>query len=177
MTRGWVRSVAHKAIKDEWVAPFHVFPSFVMFVGAVIVWWAPHLIIALPPDVPYNDTGQYFSGSYDSLSYLGWLGLSVVCPALVMLSYWLPGHVNNSRYFSILIRFGGDVGLLFALAALDFSTIKIVSDAALYRQVLFIGYICFVATMVVRDIYLIVATELLAGKLEHDKCVPPEGQD
>jgi hypothetical protein len=174
VTRGRIAKTLRKGLKDNLVAPFHVFPSFVMLIGALIVWWAPHLVVTLPLDTEAS-VGEYFSGGYDSPSYLAWLGLSIGGPALVILSYWLPTHINHSRAFCLYIRFAGDAAALFALLALDSSTIKIVSDQVLYRQVLFIGYVFFVALMVLRDVYLIVATEVLAGKLEHDKSA--EGQD
>lgn len=172
--RAWFR----EGFKDYRAAPFHCFPMFFAFAAAIAMWIAPHLLV-LPLDVNYNDTGQFYDGGYDAPSYGAWLCLAIASPALVMLSYWLPGHRHGSRYMCLWFRFAGDSGTLFALLALDLSTIKVVSDQGLYRQILFAGYICFVAAMLVRDVVMIVESNRLANRIDERRAAQSaaEGQD
>jgi hypothetical protein len=159
------------AIKDEHAAPYHIGPYLVMFLAAVVALLVA-IFSSLPPDLP-APRGKYYSGDYNSVSLWFWMGLSLLCPLLVFVSYWLPTRVHDSRYFSILLRFGGDGGQLFVLASLEVSTIKLASDSIVYRHVLFYGFILFCAVMLIRDIALIVATERLAHRMEQDR--PVEG--
>lgn len=158
-------------VKDENIGPYHVGPYCLFLVATVLAALTP-VFTSLPFDTPPLD---HFSGEYAVIFFWTWVALAMVCPLLVMVSYWLPGVVNDSRYFAIWLRFGGDVGQLFVLLALEVVTFQFTSVEAVYRQTLFLGYVIFTLLMATRDVFLIVATERLAGQIEHDKC--SEGQD
>lgn len=168
-----LKRILQSATKDENIVAYHVGPYVVMLIGAVVTAFIP-LVSTIPPDSPYGGAGHYYAGTYNSISFWVWVWLSILCPVMVMASYWLPTQVHDSRYFSILLRLGGDLGQLFVLASLEFSTIKIANDGAVYRHILFYGYVIFILTMLVRDGFLVVATERLAMKMERDK--RPEGR-
>lgn len=155
--------------QDENVSALHSAVYLVLFLGAAVVILVPFLIEPdLPLDLPPQGGlagSEYFSGGYSSPSFWVWAISSLSCPALVWLSYWLPNRVHDSRYFSILLRFAGDAGQLFVLLALEVDTIKLNTSLAIYRQILLVGFVVFVAGMVVRDIALIVASERMMNRI------------
>lgn len=163
-----VRRTLQLAAKDENVVSVHVGPYLLLLLAGLAVLILPH-VSDIPFDTPAVPPirGEYFSGGYTSGSYWVWMGLTLTCPALVMLSYWLPSRVHDSRYVAIWLRAAGDAGQIFALLALEASTIKLANADGIYRHILLLGYVVFCGTMLTRDVYLIVASERLAHRISH----------
>jgi hypothetical protein len=161
--------------KDENMSLIHVAAYGVLFLGALVLLITPAFIPNVPLDVTSSSssdvviTGEYFTGGYASGSYWVWMAMSLGCPALVLLSYVLPGKIAESRYVSIWLRLAGDSGQLFALVAFEVSTFKLISAAGLYRTVIFGAFVAFVVIMVLRDIALIIATERLARTMREEE--------
>jgi hypothetical protein len=173
-----IRRMLQVAAKDENAAALHIGAYLVLFVAAVVMTLVPYVLPDLPLDISIDADdafrgGESFSGGYGSLMYWAWLVMSLTFPAAIVMSYLLPSWRSGSRYFCIVARAGVDAGQIFLLLAYEVSTFKLVSAAGLYRNVLFLGVVVFIATMLVRDLLLISASGRLARRTRN--APPAEG--
>lgn len=100
-----------------------------------------------------------------------WLGLSLVCPPLALLSWLLIVRCrwHKASLVGLWLRLGADAGQLSALVVFHLVSVRTAmlsnSEAQIYFRYLTASAIAFTALLVVRDIWAIVATERIAGRL------------
>lgn len=114
------------------------------------------------------------SGILSDQSETIWLGLSMICPPMALLSWWLilKARFQMAALIGLWMRLAADLGQLTALLVYHVATIQfaVMRDAEV--QVVFryiTGATCvFVFLLVVRDIWAITATERVASMLRDE---------
>lgn len=144
---------ANQSRRSWWVLPLQpIFAVTVLVAGVAAVW---------PTD---------FSDFHDQLGPVAahaWLTLGVVAPSMTLVSYGLILRCSGLwRYAGFWLRAGGDIGQAIVLAVFTMMHVTYTnSDEDIYVTVCFSGALLALLVMIVRDVWEIVLTERLAGRI------------
>lgn len=118
-----------------------------------------------------DDPPIQFEKVFHPSTATAWLVLGVVCPPLALLSWWLIMHCRWSRaaLAGLWVRLGADLGQFTALITYHIVTVltlpPVFNESRVYARYAVGACMLFVATLVVRDVWALVATERLASRM------------
>lgn len=148
------RWAASQSRRSWWVLPLQpVFTLTVLAAGISAIW-----------------PGMEFQTFHNRLGWAaahGWMVLGIVCPLMTLFSYWLIlRRAGKRRYRGFWLRLGGDLGQGVVLAVFALMHLSDTgSSEDVYVTVGFGGLLLALGMMVTRDVWEIVLTERLAGRI------------
>ena len=128
--------------------------------------WVASITVAVlhNPPIPFGDAvGPYTSEL--------WLALSIWCPIMAAISWWLIRRCawDRAALAGLWLRLGADFGQFVALLVFYCVTMQLSmeneSEVLVYSHFVVGVVLVYVAQLVMRDAWSIVATERLAGRL------------
>lgn len=134
--------------------------------------WSATLRLALSSDYPPIQFDEALGGQWVAEV---WLVGSLVCPPLALASWWLiaKSRWRQASLVGLWVRLGADLGQFLALVAAHAASALTVSrlgatEGRVYSRYAVAACIVFVAAIVVRDVWALVATERLAQRIRRD---------
>jgi hypothetical protein len=124
--------------------------------------WAAAIKISVTGDQPIP-----FSETLDPFSMGVWTVLSLACPPMAFMAWWLiiRSRLPRAALIGLWVRLAADVGQFAALLAYHLVTLNadlVTGEALIYLHYLTAAVLAFCLILVMRDLWSIVATERLA---------------
>ena len=132
----------------------------------LMLWGAVLRIVIINRDSPMN-----FDSVISPSASTAWTALGLGCPPLAALAWWLIKRCkwHKSALAGLWIRLGADVGQLVALVSYHivvvFTMPAVGTEARVYARYAVGACIMFVGVLVLRDIWSLVLTERVAGRM------------
>lgn len=132
----------------------------------LMLWGAVLRIAVTNRDSPMN-----FENVISPSASTAWVVLGLGCPPLAGLAWWLIKRCkwHKAALAGLWIRLGADVGQLVALVAYHivvvFTMPAVGTEARVYARYAVGACIMFVGVLVLRDIWSLVLTERVAGRM------------
>lgn len=160
----WWKEVDRYVSSRLWpLIPFQ--PILYFFIlGAVVRLWMNQ---SAPP--AFDDV--FAQGFYGA-----WLAMGIVGPLLALLSWWLVRtRAGRWRFLGMWTRFSSDIMVFTVLLSFHVVTIKSVlgvppSESKIFARYMVGATLIFTLTLIVRDVWVLVVTERLAGRIHRGDC-------
>lgn len=156
--RRWITEwAANQSRRSWWLLPLQPVFALTVLIGGIVAAWP----------------GMEFATFHDRLGVAaahGWLALGIITPLMTLSSYWMIlRRSGKTRYLGFWTRLGGDLGQFFVLAVFALLHASDTgSEEDIYVTVGLGGALLALLMMIARDVWELVWTEIVAGRLHRN---------